>query len=151
MNQLLRIMKSGGRNFFRNLWLFGPLVKAILGASHMTNAMIRTTYAPTMLQGSATEKAFSEKLNRTGSSFAGASMCSGALMLVGLAPDTSLSWVLASYVVFGLGCGLVNAPITNTALSGMPRSQATSQAMIPARPHIFGDCLPPPVHRPSGG
>ena len=34
---------------------------------------------------------------------------------------------------------------------GMPRSQATSQAMIPARPHIFGDYLPPPVHRPSGG
>jgi carboxypeptidase PM20D1 len=41
------------RLLFRNLWLFAPLVKAVFSASATTNAMVRTTYAPTMLQGSA--------------------------------------------------------------------------------------------------
>ena len=33
-------------------------------------------------------------------------------------------------MVFGIGFGLVNAPITNTAVSGMPRSQAGVAAAI---------------------
>jgi EmrB/QacA subfamily drug resistance transporter len=72
---------------------------------------------------------------------AGAAMCIGALMLVGLAADTSLAWVLASYVVFGLGFGLVNAPITNTALSGMPRSQAGVAAAIASTSRQVGAAL----------
>ncbi|MGA2546709.1 MAG: M20/M25/M40 family metallo-hydrolase [Rectinemataceae bacterium] len=48
------------RILFRNLWLFGPLVKAVFGASHATNAMIRTTYAPTLLQGSASENVLAD-------------------------------------------------------------------------------------------
>ena len=48
------------RLLFRNLWLFGPLVKAVFGASQTTNAMIRTTYAPTMLQGSAKENVLAD-------------------------------------------------------------------------------------------
>ena len=55
---------------------------------------------------------------------ADAAMCTGGLMLVGIDSETSLPWLLASYVVIGLGFGLVNASITNTALSGIPRSQA---------------------------
>jgi EmrB/QacA subfamily drug resistance transporter len=48
----------------------------------------------------------------------------GSLMLVSLSADTSLAWVLGAYCVFGLGFGAVNPPITNTAVSGMPPSQA---------------------------
>jgi carboxypeptidase PM20D1 len=48
------------RILFRNLWLFGPIVKAFFGAGHTTNAMIRTTYAPTMLQGSAKENVLAD-------------------------------------------------------------------------------------------
>jgi hypothetical protein len=32
--------------------------------------------------------------------------------------------LLLSYSVFGIGFGLVNAPISNTAVSGMPRERA---------------------------
>jgi hypothetical protein len=53
-------------------------------------------------------------------------MCTGGLMLVGIDSETSLPWLLASYV----GFGLVNAPITKTALSGMPRSQAGVAAAV---------------------
>jgi EmrB/QacA subfamily drug resistance transporter len=54
----------------------------------------------------------------------------GGLMLVSLTPDTSLWWLLAAYCVFGLGFGAVNPPITNTAVSGMPPSQAGVAAAV---------------------
>jgi hypothetical protein len=54
----------------------------------------------------------------------------GSLMLVSLGADTSLGWLLAAYTVFGLGFGAVNPPITNTAVSGMPPSQAGVAAAV---------------------
>jgi EmrB/QacA subfamily drug resistance transporter len=54
----------------------------------------------------------------------------GGLMLVSLSPDTSLGWLLGAYCVFGLGFGAVNPPITNTAVSGMPPSQAGVAAAV---------------------
>jgi EmrB/QacA subfamily drug resistance transporter len=54
----------------------------------------------------------------------------GSLMLVSLDADTSLGWLLAAYTVFGLGFGAVNPPITNTAVSGMPPSQAGVAAAV---------------------
>jgi EmrB/QacA subfamily drug resistance transporter len=53
-----------------------------------------------------------------------------SLMLVALGPGTSLWWLLAAYLVFGLGFGAVNPPITNTAVSGMPPSQAGVAAAV---------------------
>lgn len=38
------------RTIFTNLWLFEPIVKGLLAASPSSNALIRTTVAPTMLQ-----------------------------------------------------------------------------------------------------
>jgi hypothetical protein len=33
-------------------------------------------------------------------------------------------YLIVAYLIYGAGAGLVSAPITNTALSGMPRDQA---------------------------
>jgi MFS family permease len=54
----------------------------------------------------------------------------GGLMLVSLSADTSLGWLLGAYCIFGLGFGAVNPPITNTAVSGMPPSQAGVAAAV---------------------
>jgi EmrB/QacA subfamily drug resistance transporter len=54
----------------------------------------------------------------------------GGLMLVSLSADTSLGWLLGAYTIFGLGFGAVNVPITNTAVSGMPPSQAGVAAAV---------------------
>jgi hypothetical protein len=51
-------------------------------------------------------------------------------MLTRLTPTTSVGYLLAAYFVFGVGAGLANPPITNTALSGMPPSQAGVAAAI---------------------
>ncbi len=51
----------GMRLLFRNLWLFGPAVKAALRSGRMTNALVRTTYAPTMLSGSPKENVLADR------------------------------------------------------------------------------------------
>jgi len=55
---------------------------------------------------------------------AGTAIATAALLLVGLRQDTPLAQLVVAYAIFGIGLGMVNAPITNTAVSGMPRSQA---------------------------
>jgi MFS family permease len=54
----------------------------------------------------------------------GVAVAASGLMLTGLAPETSVPFLLGAYVVFGFGSALVNPPITNTAVSGMPPAQA---------------------------
>ncbi|MCW3012843.1 MAG: transporter [Solirubrobacterales bacterium] len=65
----------------------------------------------------------------------------GALMLVSLAEDTSLGWLLTAYVVFGVGFGTINPPITNTAVSGMPPSQAGVAAAVATTSRMVGQTL----------
>jgi len=72
---------------------------------------------------------------------AGICMSGGALMLTGLAAQQSTGWLLASYVLFGIGFGMVNAPITNTAVSGMPRAQAGVASAIASTSRQVGQSL----------
>lgn len=55
---------------------------------------------------------------------AGPAMAAGALSLIGLTPDTPLWQLIGAYLLVGAGFGLAGAPISNTAMSGMPRAQA---------------------------
>jgi EmrB/QacA subfamily drug resistance transporter len=72
---------------------------------------------------------------------AGIAMSAAGLMLVGLGTHTSVGWLILSYVVFALGFGMVNAPITNTAVSGMPRSQAGVAAAVASTSRQVGSAL----------
>ncbi len=72
---------------------------------------------------------------------AGAALCAAALMLTRLSPTTSTAYLLGSYVIFGLGFGLVNPPITNTAVSGMPPSQAGVAAAVASTSRQVGQTL----------
>ena len=44
-------------------------------------------------------------------------------------------------MLFGIGFGLVNAPITNTAVSGMPRAQAGVAAAVASTSRQVGQSL----------
>jgi predicted MFS family arabinose efflux permease len=55
---------------------------------------------------------------------AGVALALGGGASVWLGPATPLPAVLAIYLLFGIFLGTVNPPITNTAVSGMPRSMA---------------------------
>lgn len=65
---------------------------------------------------------------------------SGGLLL-GLDADTPLVLVVVAYVVFGAGFGLINAPITNTAVSGMPLAQAGVAAGVASTSRQVGSAL----------
>jgi EmrB/QacA subfamily drug resistance transporter len=72
---------------------------------------------------------------------AGVGLIAGCAMLTGIDPATSLGWLVAAYVVLGLGFGLVNAPITNAAVSGMPRAQAGVAAAVATTSRQVGQTL----------
>jgi EmrB/QacA subfamily drug resistance transporter len=61
---------------------------------------------------------------------AGVATLIGALLLTRLAADTPVPMLLLTYVVYGAGFAIVNIPITHTAVSGMPKSQAGVAAAI---------------------
>ncbi|HWB69416.1 MAG TPA: DHA2 family efflux MFS transporter permease subunit [Solirubrobacterales bacterium] len=63
------------------------------------------------------------------------------LMLTGVQADTPMAWLLAAYAIFGIGFGFVNAPITNAAVSGMPREQAGVASAIATTSRQFGQTL----------
>jgi EmrB/QacA subfamily drug resistance transporter len=71
----------------------------------------------------------------------GLGLTAGALMLTRLTPTTSIGYLLISYVLFGLGFGLVGPPITNTAVSGMPPSQAGVAAAVASTSRQVGQTL----------
>jgi len=72
---------------------------------------------------------------------AGPALAIGALLLAGLTAHTSLAYLLVAYVIFGIGCGLVNAPITNTAVSGMPIEQAGVAGAVASTSRQIGSSL----------
>ena len=72
---------------------------------------------------------------------AGPCIAVSGLMLTQLTATTSMAWLIASYVIFGIGFGVVNAPITNTAVSGMPRTQAGVAAAIASTSRQVGGSL----------
>ena len=73
----------------------------------------------------------------------GASICliAAALTMATFTPTTSLLVVALAYVLMGVGFGLVNAPITNTAVSGMPRTQAGVAAAVASTSRQVGSSL----------
>jgi EmrB/QacA subfamily drug resistance transporter len=72
---------------------------------------------------------------------AGAATVVSAGLLTQLSPTTPLPLLLVAYLVFGIGFGMVNSPITNTAVSGMPRAQAGVAAAVASTSRQVGQSL----------
>ena len=63
------------------------------------------------------------------------------LLMTRLTDLTSLPYLFLAYVIFGAGLGLVNAAITNSAVSGMPREQAGVAAGVASASRQIGNSL----------
>jgi MFS family permease len=72
---------------------------------------------------------------------AGLATAAGAMLLVPIDAGTSTRHLLIAYALIGLGFGLVNAPITTAATSGMPREQAGVAAAIASTSRQIGMSL----------
>lgn len=55
--------------------------------------------------------------------------------------ETHLGLLIVGYMLFGVGFGMVNAPITNTAVSGMPLSQSGVAAAVASTSRQIGTTL----------
>ncbi|MZD08140.1 DHA2 family efflux MFS transporter permease subunit [Streptomyces sp. SID5785] len=72
---------------------------------------------------------------------AGVAMTASGVLFAAFDAQTSNGTLVLGYVVFGLGFGFVNAPITNTAVSGMPRAQAGVAAAVASTSRQIGSTL----------
>jgi EmrB/QacA subfamily drug resistance transporter len=68
-------------------------------------------------------------------------LIASGLILAQLTAHTPFTVLVFAYVLFGLGMGLVNPPITNTAVSGMPPSQAGVAAAVASTGRQVGSTL----------
>jgi EmrB/QacA subfamily drug resistance transporter len=72
---------------------------------------------------------------------AGPAIAAAAILLSRLTLYTPVAYLVAAYVIFGIGSGLVTAPITNTAVSGMPAEQAGVAGAIASTSRQVGAAL----------
>jgi EmrB/QacA subfamily drug resistance transporter len=72
---------------------------------------------------------------------AGTGIAVCGLMLSQVTDHTAIWFLIVAYMVFGFGFGVVNAPITNSAASGMPRSQAGVAAATASTSRQVGTSL----------
>ncbi|MGI8506570.1 MAG: DHA2 family efflux MFS transporter permease subunit [Solirubrobacteraceae bacterium] len=78
------------------------------------------------------------RLSLVGGSLA---VIASAAILTQLAAGTSFALLIVAYLLFGLGFGLINPPITDTAVSGMPPSQAGVAAAVASASRQIGQTL----------
>ncbi len=72
---------------------------------------------------------------------AGLGLIAGGVLLTRLTGTSGTGFLVLSYVIFGAGLGMVNAPITNSAVSGMPRQQAGVAAGVASTSRQVGQSL----------
>jgi EmrB/QacA subfamily drug resistance transporter len=72
---------------------------------------------------------------------AGAGIAAAGLLLSGITTSWSTLQIVIAFSVFGLGSGMVNAPITQAAVSGMPFAQAGVASGIASTSRQIGTSL----------
>jgi len=72
---------------------------------------------------------------------AGMAMTASGVLFAGFDAESSDPKLFTAYVLFGVGFGFVNAPITNTAVSGMPRERAGVAAAVASTSRQVGQSL----------
>ncbi|MEV4475631.1 MFS transporter [Nonomuraea salmonea] len=127
----------GGFLFVNTLYLQDVLGLSALHAGLYTLPMAGLTVLCSPLAGRIVANAGT----RVPLLLAGASIGASGLIMTGLATDTPIWRLMAAYVLFGLGFGMLNAPITNTAVSGMPRERAGVAAAVTSTSRQIGQTL----------
>jgi EmrB/QacA subfamily drug resistance transporter len=71
----------------------------------------------------------------------GVAIAAGSLMLTRILPDTEPAYLFAAYAVLGVGLAMVNPPITNAAVTGMPAAQAGVASAVASTSRLVGVTL----------
>lgn len=117
---LAAFMTLGGFLFLNTLYLQDVRGYSALHAGLLTIPMAAALAACAMVSG----RIVAVRGPRPALVLAGLLLAAGAGLLLGAGRETGAWYLVLAYLLFGAGFGLVGTPITNTALSGMPRDQA---------------------------
>ncbi len=134
---VLAFFALGGYMFLLTLYLQDTrgLDAVHAGMMLLPNALMMLITAP--LSGRATG-AYGPRIPMA---VGGIALTVGTALLVGVDAHTDYLLILASSALVGIGSGSVNAPITNTAVSGLPASQAGVAAAIASASRQVGSVL----------
>ena len=127
----------GGFLFITNLYLQSDRGLSPVHAGLYTLPMAASAFVAAPLSG----RLVGKRGARLSLVAGGAGLAIGSLLLTGLEPTTPVGRLLIAYLIFGLGFGMVNPPITNTAVSGMPAAQAGVAAAIASTSRLVGISL----------
>jgi len=72
---------------------------------------------------------------------AGMFIAAGGLSLANLGQDTNIRLLLLAYLLIGIGFGFANAPITNTAVSGLPPERSGVAGAITSSARQVGSAI----------
>lgn len=97
--------------------------------------------AVTAITGPLSGRRVARRGSRPSLLIAGGFITLAALLLEFVTPTTPVVFLCVVYALFGLGFGTVNPPITNTAVSGMPRSQAGVAAAVASTSRQVGQSM----------
>ncbi|GAA4950731.1 MFS transporter [Actinoplanes utahensis] len=127
----------GGFLFLNTLYLQEIRGLSALHAGLYTLPMAAMTIIASPLSG----RLVASRGTRLPLHIAGTSMALGLLPLTQASAATPPWQLFAGYLLFGFGFGMVNTPITDTAVSGMPRAQAGVAAAIASTSRQVGTAL----------
>ncbi|WP_230858836.1 MFS transporter [Actinoplanes aureus] len=127
----------GGFLFLNTLYLQEVRGLSALHAGLYTLPLAVTTIIASPLSG----RLVAARGTRVPLTVAGAAMALGMLPMTWAGADTAPWQLFAGYLVFGFGFGMVNTPITDTAVSGLPRERAGVAAAIASTSRQVGTAL----------
>jgi EmrB/QacA subfamily drug resistance transporter len=164
--------------FFRSLPFSGATLVAVAAFSALTGFLFLTSLylqevrgerpliaglflLPMALAMAASATLAGRVLGRRGARppllIAGAALTAAGILLTRITASSPAWYLILAFAVFGIGFGWVNSPITNSAVSGMPRSQAGVAVGIASTSRqvggslgvaIMGSVLAANLHRP---
>ena len=134
---VLAFAAFSGFLFLNSLYLQEDRGLSALGAGLMTLPMAAALVVCSPISG----RLVAAGRSRLAVVGAGLAMTVGSLMLTALTNQTPLALLVVAYVIFGIGLGAINAPITNSAVSGMPRVQAGLASAIASTSRQVGATL----------
>ncbi|MCO5974052.1 MFS transporter [Actinoallomurus soli] len=117
---VVALMTLGGFLFLNTLYLQDVRGYSALHAGLLTIPMAAALAVCAMISG----RVVAARGPRPALVLAGLLLTAGTGLLIGTGRETGVWYLILAYLLFGAGFGLVGTPMTNTALSGMPRDQA---------------------------
>jgi predicted MFS family arabinose efflux permease len=124
------------------LFLITLYLQEVRGYSALTAGLFLVPMAVTMaVSAPACGRVIARRGTRGPLLIASGGIIAGGLLLTFLTAASPAWYVLLCCVVFGIGMGWVNAPVTNNAVAGMPRARAGTAVAIASTGRQVGSAL----------